>query len=173
MEHLSAPKSSTVLTYGLYLGLASVLNLLIVNYGGLMGNVVVGLVWYAILIAILVLGLKHYKEKINSGFLKYGQGLGLSTLIGLVGGVIYGVFSYVLYTIIDPSVHEKLVAISQEKALEQGTTEAQLEQAEGILNIFLSPASVSVMTVVGAVFWAFVFSLVIAAIVKKDPEPTF
>ena len=170
---MSAPKSSTVLTYGLYFGLVSVVYLLIVSYAGLIGNTVVGLLWYPILIVILVLGLKQYKERENQGILKYSQGLGLSTLIGLVGGTIYGVFTYVFYAIIDPSMHEKFIAFSQEAALQQGTSEAQLEQVEGFMNLFLSPGALSVFSFIGAIFWACVFSLIISAILKKDPETGF
>ncbi len=173
MERLSASKSSTVLSWGLYLGIASVVFTLIVSYSGLIGNSVVGILWYVLLAAILVLGIKHYKEKENDSFLKYSKGLGLGTLIGLVGGIIHGIFTYVFYAIIDPSVHEQVIALSQEKALEQGATEASLEQAEPFLNIFLSPGMLSVFNIVGTVFMAFIFSLIIAAILKKDPEPEF
>ncbi len=173
MEKLSPSKSSTVLSWGLYLGIASIVFILLVSYSGLMGNKVVGLLWYVILAAILVLGIKHYKVKENEGFLKYSQGLGIGTLIGLVGGAIYGLFTYVFYTAIDPSVHEKLVVLSQEEALKNGATEASLEQAEPFLNIILSPGMLSFFNILGTVFMAFIFSLVIAAILKKDPEPEF
>ncbi len=173
MEKLAASKSSTVLTWGLYLGIASIVFTLIQSYGGLLGNTTIGLLWYVIMIVMVVLGIKNYKEKQNDGYIKYSQGLGLGTLIGLFGGVVYGAFIYVFYAIIDPSVHEKIIAITQEKALEQGASEAGLEQAEGIMNIMLSPAVMSVMVVISAVFWAFVFSLIISAILKKDPEPEF
>jgi len=173
MEKLSASKSSTVLSWGLYLGLASIVLTLIVSYGGLMGNAGVGLLSYVLIVVMLVLGLKHYKEKENEGFLKYGQGLGIGSLIGLVGGGIHGIFTYVLYAIIDPSLHQKIVAISQEKALEKGTSEAQLEQVESVMELFLSPAMLSFFTILGTVLMAFIFSLIIAAILKKDPEPEF
>ncbi len=173
MEKLSASKSSTVLTWGLYLGIASIVYLLLVSYSGLMGNTAVGLLWYGIVIALLIFGIKHYKEKENGGYLKYGQGLGLGSLIGLAGGVVYGLFMYVFYAIIDPSVHEQLIALSQEKALEMGATEASLEQAEGIMGVMLSPGMMSVSAVFSCVLWAFIFALIIAAILKKDPEPEF
>ncbi len=173
MEQLSPSKSSTVLSWGLYLGIASILFTLLISYSGLMGNKVVGLLWYVILAVVLVLGIKHYKEKENNGYLKYSQGLGLGTLTGLVAGVINGLFTYVFYTIIDPSVHEQLVVFTQEEALKNGATEAGLEQAESFMNILLSPGMLSLSNILSTVFMAFIFSLVIAAILKKDQEPEF
>ncbi|MCW3789054.1 DUF4199 domain-containing protein [Plebeiibacterium sediminum] len=173
MEKLAASKSSTVLTWGLYLGIASIVFGLIQNYGGLLGNTYFRLLWYVIVIVMLVLGIKNYKEKQNDGFVKYSQGLGIGTLIGLIGGVVYGVFNYVFFTIIDPSVHAKFIAMAQENALEQGATEASLEQAEGIMNFMFNPVILSIIVIITTMFWAFVFSLIISAILKKDPEPEF
>lgn len=173
MEQVSASKNSTVLTYGLYFGIASIVFSLITFYAGLMGNQGFSLIGYVLYPVFIFLGIKYYKEKENGGFLKYGKGLGIGVLISAVGGVVSALFIYVFFTFIDPAKHTEMIAIVQEKQLQGGISEAQLEQMGGMMSKMMSPIMMSVFVIVGALFWGLVFSLIIAAILKKDPEPKF
>jgi hypothetical protein len=173
MEQVSASKSSTVFTYGLYFGIASILFSLITFYGGLMGNKVFSLLGYVLYPVFIFLGIKYYKDKENGGFLKYGTGLGVGVLTSVVSGVVSALFTYVFFTFIDPAKHTELIAIVQEKQLQGGVSEAQLEQMGGIMSKMMSPLMMSVFVIIGTLFWGFIFSLIIAAILKKDPEPKF
>ncbi|TLX71980.1 DUF4199 domain-containing protein [Labilibacter sediminis] len=173
MEQQSAPKSSTITTYGLYLGIASIVFSLITYYGGLLGNKGFSYLGYLIPIVFIVLGLNHYKNNVNNGILRYGSGVGLGVLISVVGGVVSSVFTYVLLAIIDPSIHQQIINLAHEEALKSGTSEAQLEQAEGIMNAMMSPLSLSIMGILGSALIGLIIALIVAAIVKKDPEVTF
>ncbi len=166
----AASKSSTVYTYGLYLGIASIVFGLITYYGGLLGNKAFGYLGYLILAVFIFLGLKHYKEKENKGFMRYGQGLGVGVLISLVGGIVSGVFTYVFFAFIDPAKHQELMAVVQEQQMQAGVSEAQLEQMEGVMSTMMSPLSMALMGIVGSVILGLIFSLIISAILKKDPE---
>ena len=169
----SASKSSTVYSYGLYLGIASIVFALITYYAGLLGNKTFSYLGYVILIVFIFLGLNHYKTKENNGFLQYGQGLGLGVLISLVGSVVSGVFTYVYLTFIDPAKHTELIRVIQEQQMQAGMTEAQLEQMEGVMGMMMSPLSMAVMGIVGSVIIGLIISLIVAAILKKDPEPAY
>ncbi|MGQ1784034.1 MULTISPECIES: DUF4199 domain-containing protein [unclassified Saccharicrinis] len=169
----AASKSSTVYTYGLYLGIASIVFSLITFYSGMLGDKYFSYLGFVITIAFVFLGLKYYKEKENGGFMKYGQGVGLGVLISLVGGVLSSAFTFVYFSFIDPAKHQELLAVIQEQQLQAGVPEAQLEQIEGVMSMMLSPMSLALMGVVGAVFGGLIISLIISAILKKDPEPAF
>ncbi len=170
MEKISAPKSSTVYTYGLYLGIASIVFSLIIYYGGFIGNKYFGYLGFIFTILFISLGLINYRDKINNGILTYSQGLGIGVLITLIGSVISSVFSYVFLTFIDPDIHKLIVANSQEEALKNGMTEAQLDQAGKVMDIMMSPMVLSILGIIMSVFFGFIFTLIISAIVKKDPE---
>ena len=165
----AASKSSTVYSYGLYLGIALIVFSLITFYGGFLGNNAFSYLSYVIYIVLIFLGIKHYKEKENNGFLQYGQGLGLGVLISLVGGVVSAIFTYVFFTFIDPAKHNQLIMVVQEQQMKSGVSEAQLEQMEGIMSKMMSPLSMSLIGIIGAVFVGLVISLIVSAILKKDP----
>ncbi len=168
-----ASKSSTIYSYGLYLGLASIVFGLITYYGGLLGNKGFGYLGYVIVIVFIVLGLLHYKNNVNNGILGYGQGVGLGTLISLVGSVISSVFTYVFFEFIDPAKHQELLAIVQEQQMQAGLSEAQLEQAEGIMSAMMSPLALAILGIISGVIGGVILSLIISAILKKDPEISF
>lgn len=169
----AASKSSTVFTYGLYLGVASIAFSLITFYGGMMGNTYFGYLAYLIPIIFIFLGLKFYKEKENGGILRYGQGVGLGVLISLVGGVVSSIFTYVYFVFIDPSKHTEMLAVIQEKQLEAGVPSAQLEQMDGVMSTMMSPTSLSLIGIISAVFGGLIIALIVSAILKKDPEITY
>ncbi len=169
----AASKSSTVFTYGLYLGIASIVFSLITFYSGMLGNTYFTSLGYLIPIIFIFMGLKFYKEKENAGILRYGQGVGLGVLISLVGGVISSIFTYVYFVFIDPSKHTELLAVMQEKQLEAGATEAQLEQMDGMMSAMSSPTAMAIFGIIGSVFGGLIIALIISAILKKDPEVTY
>ncbi len=169
----AASKSSTVFTYGLYLGIASIVFSLITFYGGMMGNTYFSYLGYLLLVVFIFLGLKFYKEKENAGVLRYGQGVGLGVLISLVGGVVSSIFTYVYFVFIDPSKHTELLAVIQEKQLEAGVSAAQLEQAEGVMSAMMSPAAMVIFGIIGSLIGGLIISLILSAILKKDPEITY
>ncbi|GAF03831.1 DUF4199 domain-containing protein [Saccharicrinis fermentans] len=165
----AASKSSTVYTYGLYLGIASILFSLLTYYSGMLGDKYFGYLGFVITIIFIFLGLKSYKEKENDGVMKYGQGVSLGVLITLVGGFLSSAFTYVFFTFIDPAKHQELLSIAQEQQLQAGVPEAQLEQIEGVMNVMMSPISLALLGIVGAVIGGLIISLIISAILKKDP----
>lgn len=166
MEQLSAPKSSTALTYGLYLGIAAIIFNLITFYGGLIGNKPFSWIGVIIPLIFVFLGLKNYKEKVNNGILKYSSGLGLGVLLSLVGGVVSAIFIYILLSFIDASLMNTILAVTEEQLLEKNMPEAAIEQSVK----FVTPTMMAIGTVVSTVFFGFVGSLIISAILKKDAE---
>ncbi|SMO86091.1 Protein of unknown function [Saccharicrinis carchari] len=169
----SASKSSTVYTYGLYLGIAAIVFSLITYYGGMLGNTYFGYLGFVISIVFIYLGLKAYKENENGGYLKYGQGVGIGVLISLVGGIVSSIFTFVFFAFIDPAKHTEMMAIVQEQQLEAGVPAAQLEQMDGMMSAMMSPTAMAIYGVIGSVIGGLIISLIIAAILKKDPEPEF
>ncbi len=169
----AASKSSTVVTYGLYLGIASIVFSLIIFYSGMMGNTYFSYLGYLIPIVFIFLGLKFYKEKENAGILKYGQGVGLGVLISLVGGVVSSIFTYIYFVFIDPAKHTEMLAIVQEKQLEAGVPAEQLEQMDGMMSAMMSPIAMALFGIIGALIGGLIISLIISAILKKDPEITY
>ncbi len=156
------------LRYGIIIGLVFIVYGMIIQFLNLDMQVMqtLGYVNYAFLVVAIVLAHKAFKEG-GDGYLTIGQGLGIGTLISLIGGVISGIFSYIYIKFIDDSMLTKLTDFQIEKLEEQGLDDAQIEQAMKITSKMMSAELIPVWTVVGMVFFGFILSLIVSLVTKK------
>lgn len=124
-----------------------------------------------ITIVMITLAMKDFKTQ-NSGFMSYGQGLGIGSMLGGVGGVIAGIYSFIYLKFIDPSHMETVKNFQMAKMEEQGLSSDQIEQAMKYTEMFTSPSAIVAFSIIFSVIFYFLFSLVIAAIQKKE-KPIF
>ena len=165
--------AKSALTYGLYLAIATIAYSIILYVIGQTFNQPLGYINYAIQIGVILWALKDFRDKANNGFLQYGTGVGLGTLMGLYSGIIGAIYGYILFTYIDPGLIDQLIQITQEEQMKQGLNGQQMEAAEKAMRIFMKPAILSIMAVVSSVFSCLIISLIGAAIFKKVPENSF
>lgn len=170
MENNTKPTQfQTSLTWGLITGFAVIVYTLILYFADLMTNKPAGYVSILISIAGIYLGTKAYRDQSLNGFISYGKALGTGVLISLFSAILSIIFITVLYTVIDTELVNKVMSESQEKLLEQGMPEEQIEKGmEMTKKIFLP------MTIIGglifSVFAGFVISLITSAFLKKDDD---
>jgi uncharacterized membrane protein YedE/YeeE len=173
MENTSTPVSTTSvgLRYGLLTGIVSVIYAFILLAANLEQNTALSLLSLVILVAGIFLAHKHYKEN-NNGFMSYGQGLGIGTLISLISGLLGGIFRYVYMEFIDPSAAQRGMDQARVKLEEAGNmSDAQIDQAIQMSQRFASGPLGIVIAVLGSALIGFLISLSIAAITKHNrPE---
>ena len=80
--------------WGLISAIVSIVLFLVIYFGGLSGESWIVLVSIAITVVLMYLAHKEFKESGN-GYMSYSQGLGIGTLMSVIGGAIYVVFVYV------------------------------------------------------------------------------
>lgn len=162
--------SSVALKYGLLGALVSIVYsavLLIsgVNVGGWAGSL-----GYLILIAFMVIAMKEYKSK-NYGYMSYGQGLGIGTLVALAFGVLGGLFMFIYTSFIDPEYASNLMDKQRIELEERGMSDEQIDQAIAMGESFSSPVMMIVWSIVGYLIIGFILSLIVAAVMKNNrPE---
>jgi ABC-type sugar transport system permease subunit len=125
------------------------------------------LVSWAFTIGAMVFIIKHFRDTLNGGFLRLGQGVGLSALTGLFQGLIMCAFMYVYLTSLNP---EMLVMIEDQTLAElekQGMSESEIDQAMAMTKPFLSAGFISGMMIFGSVIMTTLLGLIISAIMKK------
>jgi hypothetical protein len=128
---------------------------------------------YVILTICIFMSMKEYKS-LNNGFLNYGEGLGLGTLLSAVAGVFSSTFNYVYTTFVDTSINQKILDIQREGMEKRGMSEEQIEQFMEISANFMSPGIVFLSNILSIIFIGFIISLIIAAIQKNTkPEIEF
>ncbi len=170
-ENLEAPTvKSVAMKWGLIMGLISIGIFLVIAFGELQGNS--AMQWIGLIPSIIIIYLAHKEFKDNGdGYMSYGQGLGLGTLISLISSLISTGFFFIYVKFIDSSYLDIMKDIQITQMQEQGMSDSEIETALGFSESFMSPGVMSVFAIVVAVFMGFVVSLIISAITKNsDPE---
>lgn len=161
---------SVALKYGLIYGLLSIIFFIAIDFSGQAGNQ--SLSWFGLLITAVVMYFAH-KEFIRDGdgYMNYGQGLGLGTLMSLIGATISSIFTYVYIQFVNPTFLENVKQAQIIAMEEKGMSDTQIEQAMKISENFTGPTAMLIFGIVFGVFFGFIIALIISAITKKTrPE---
>src|SRR5210317_1848031 len=113
-------KKSIMLNYGAILGFASIIVMLI--------NYIVGDIYQphwslmifslAVTSTIIVFGLKKVKE-MNSGFLSVGEAIKTGLGISLISALIYIVYLFIFYNMIEPDYFINMVKVQEQMIIER------------------------------------------------------
>ncbi|WP_051359829.1 DUF4199 domain-containing protein [Adhaeribacter aquaticus] len=130
------------------------------------------LTWISFLILGAGIFLAHnYFKSSGNGYMRYGQGIGIGSLLALVVGLISGIFTYVYVKFVDSGFMDRVKDMQVAQLEERGMSDEQIEQAMQMSEKFMGPEMMVVWSVLGTLFFGFLVSLVIAAITKNTkPE---
>jgi hypothetical protein len=160
------------LTNGLILALVGIVYSLIMYFLDLTLNKTQGYIFMVIMLVLLYFLLKSYRDNFRHGQITYGESVGAGVIICLYYTLIMAVFSYILFTIIDPGLVAKQLVQAEEAMRAKGNmTEAQIDTAMKFTQKFMKP---SIMTITGLIFgmiWATVISLLVSIFVRKEGNP--
>ncbi len=121
-----------------------------------------------IVITFFIFGIKNYRDKVLEGVITYGQAVLQALVIGIIAYVIIAVFSYIFYAFIAPDYLANqlngFIGFMESFNLPDDILDDAIEEFENNLTPMKQLLS---MLKSGAIF-SIVFSLIAAAIVKKD-----
>ena len=173
MENQNHSTTSIAMTYGLYMGLALVLNMVIFYVMGHPFSQYMGYIVYVILIGGGVLTMRYYRDTHPDEGFTYGQALGLGTLQALFASLIFAFFTFVLFKLIDKTLIDKLLTFLEETFLKSGMNEDVTDNAMAMYRKVLTPLTYSVGQILSITLTGFIFSLIIAIFFKKQPANPF
>lgn len=164
--------SSVAMRYGILTGLLTVIYTFLIFATGQFANQT--LQWAGIIIPIGGIYLAHSAfKKINGGFMSYGEGLGIGTILSLVSGAISTLFNYVYKTFIDPDLQVRVLeAMRAQFEKKGGMSDAQIDQALSMTSRFSTGPIGLAIGLVGALILGVLISLIVAAF-TKNPKPEF
>jgi MFS family permease len=170
----SANSKSLIINYGIYLGVATVLISLISYALGmhLDPHLSISLVSGILFIGLIVFGIKKHKET-NEGFLTWGQGVKIGVGIAIVAALIGTIYNYLFMNFIEPDFLNQVMEVSNQKLLDQGQTEEQIEAINKMSEAFKSPLLIAAMGIIGSAVGGFIVAAIAAAIMKKSEEETY
>lgn len=177
-DQQSAGNQNTLLrstmTMGLITGLALVIYtlLLYATNNLLKQNFLLGILNYVILIIGIIVGTRSYRDQALGGFISYGKALGYGVLLCVFTGVVIGLFTYLLYEVIDPGLLEKNIKIIQDEMLKSGMSADQVESMTEVQRQFRSPFMMLIGSIFSYSLLGLIFSLITSAFLKKD-QPMF
>ncbi len=158
--------------YGLYVGLSlSVLSLLFVVFGRFESSVK-GWLEMILMVAGIIYFTKDFRDQYAGGLLSYGKGVELGVYIALVSGLVYCVFSYILYKFIDPGLVDAMRQNTEEQLRESEISEEQVEQAMKFTKIFLQPLWLAMVSWFSMFFTQFIIALIVPIFLKRSPDAT-
>ena len=163
--------TKVALKWGIIIGICSVVFSTLIMVLGMVANQAIGFIAYIIIGIGVFMAMSAYKKE-NNGFMSYGQGLGIGALMAAVSGLLSSAYSFVYMKFIDPSVMDQIFKKAEADMEKRGLSPEQIDHAMERSKGFVSPGAMFVWGVVGSIFLGFVFSVIIAAFVKKD-KPIF
>jgi hypothetical protein len=170
MEEKTTPIWKSALISGLYLAIALILVSVIFYVMGNPFSKVGQYASYPIMIGGIILAQLNYKKALG-GTLTYGQAVGVGVLAMVFASLISGIYTFLLYQVIDPSLQEQLRIYTEEQIIKQGKVpEEQLELVVKMATKFQSPPILFAMAVVGGAFIGTIISLITAIFIKKNPS---
>ncbi|MBN2213048.1 MAG: DUF4199 domain-containing protein [Bacteroidales bacterium] len=159
------------LTWGVILGIVLIVYTLILYFLNLSTNRALGYVSWLITIVIVFYAMKMYRDNVNQGALSFGNAFVIGLLVCIISGLISSIFAYIQFTVISPELIDKMVQIGEERLLSRGMPDDMVEQSMEMSRKFMTPTMISVMAFIMTIIFGAILSLILAAFVKREPNP--
>jgi hypothetical protein len=159
------------LMWGAILGIILIVYSLLLYFLDLSTNRALGYVAWLITIVIVFYAMKVYRDKVNQGALSFGNAFAIGILVCLISGLISAIFAYIQFSVLSPELIDKMIQIGEERLLSRGMPDDMVERSMAMSRKFMTPAMISLMAFIMSVIIGAVISLILAAIVKKEPNP--
>lgn len=167
---------STALRYGLIAGLVGIVVSMIAMSTGLMDfskgfvwPMVIGVISFAILIVITVMGVRHHRDKELGGYANFGRMFLVAGLIVLIAGVLGTIFNYAYFNFIDPDYLANASDGVMEMYENMGMSDDQVETAMEQFEKQMEGQSNPVKGLLGNVIASGIIGAIIGLIMKKNP----
>jgi hypothetical protein len=159
------------LTNGLILGLVGIVFSLLMYFLNLSLNKSQSYVFMIIQIAVLYFLLKSYRDNFMHGQITFGQSVGAGVIINIYYAVIMAIFTYILYTVIDPSLIAKQLAMAEDGMVKKGLPQATIDAGMAFTKKLMKPGILAFSSTIFLVIWGVVISLLVSIFVKKEGNP--
>lgn len=156
--------------YGLIGGFIGIFYFLAVHLSGYQMQGVPSYISYLITGAIIFFGHKYYKEN-GTGFMSYGQGIGISAWIGIVSAVLNAVFIFVYTKFVDSTFFEKAKDAAVAEMEKRGNSEAEIEMGMKFVDMMMTPGAMFMIALIGGIIGTIIIGLLVTIFTqKKDPN---
>jgi CDP-diglyceride synthetase len=145
---------------------------------GIMRGILIMLINLAFFVVVLVMAMKAYRNELG-GAMTFGQAFKFGFFVILIATFISSLYSYIFLNFIDPGylkmVYEETMAGTEEFLSNTGMSAEQVEKAmeDAAKQPVPTVLKSTLQGFIGGIIFSTIVSLIIAAIMKKNPEMKF
>jgi hypothetical protein len=168
-----------VFRYSIYAAIAIVvfgmLNLLLVKRASYTVQEIAGYLSILVSMIFVFLGIRQYRDKVNGGYLTFGQGMKVGILIVLIPAVFFGLFDILYTQVIDPSWGENYYNHFIEEAKRTTAPDklaAKLKEIEDQREFWSNPV-MQFLLMAATVFIVGTIVAIISSITLSKKKPAF
>jgi hypothetical protein len=171
-EKVKAPFWKPALIYGAILGFVSVFISLVFYFIGMATVNWVNWVNGAIGIVLLVYLMLNYRREYLGGFATFGQIFWMVLVAGIISTIIGSIYTYLLYTVIDPGLLEQVKIAAQEKIMSNSRIpESMYDDIFERMEKRTTVTSIVRMSLIAGPIVQAIIGLIVAAFIKKEESP--
>lgn len=177
MENQKISSKQVILNYGLILGILAIFSSLIpyvLNGLNMDPPLWQKLLGWAILIVVIILGIKKFKD-FNNGILSLGEAMKIGLGIALIGALITAIYIFMFFNYVEPDFMGQLAVQMEEKMMEQNPdmSEDQIDMAINMTKKFMSPLAMVFFMIIGNLIMGLIISLIGGLIMKQDESHNY
>jgi hypothetical protein len=157
------------INYGLIAGFLMIALSIILWLLGLMENGWLNSLGYLILAFAMYIGATNWRDKLNGGWMSYGEAFKTGFFVTLIAAALGIVYAYAFFEFIDPEFMSSKMLEAENAILETNPnmSDEDLETAMGWATKFSSPIILSIFDFIGKVIFGTIISLIVAIFAKK------
>ena len=123
---------------------------------------------FAIMIALIVLGLKAYRDGDNGGYLSLGRGVLWSLGFGLTLGAVSALFMLLFHYVLAPDYLTSILEAQIDVMEEDGMDEAQLEATESAMGMMMNPGVLAGTSLISSLILSVIFGTIASLFVRTE-----
>jgi hypothetical protein len=171
MEQSVSPWKAN-LNSGVIMGTVGIVYTLLMYFLDYTFNKSMSYIFIALSFVLLYYFIKSYRDSYMNGFITYGQAVGAGVIIYLYYAVISAIFMYILYTVIDPGLIKKMLAMAEEQVTKSGRVPAeQIDTVMAFQKKFLIPEIQAPLSIFFNMIFGTIISLIVSIFLKKEGNP--
>jgi hypothetical protein len=119
------------------------------------------------------IGIKYFRDKINNGWLSFGQGMKLGVLITLFPAVLFGIWTLIFTYYLEPDYYDKYFSAQTEqlrKSLPADEFAVKVKEMESFKELSANPAFAFGLMFITVFLIGLIITIISTFILKRKPK---
>jgi len=169
MEEKNVSLAKVTFGYGVIVAVIVIIYSLILFVLDLSDNQLLQYVSHAIIAVMIVMFAISYRNKYLDGYIDFGKAYTIAILTVIFAAIFIGIYTFIYHSYIDPGAMDRAMEIAEEKMIDRGLSEMDIENGMAMARKMQSPVILSVIAMFATILVGAILSLLTFIAVKKQP----